>query len=908
MKKKITKIWGVGLILMMVVSLLLWTAPAMAGNTMEWDDESIPDSDDFVILVNEHVVTLAVSEGGLAIFAGTGNSVGTIYVSTDKGVTWDDSAAPEGEGVDVDLIAVSPDDPRYIAVADATSTEVIISDDGGATFDSLGLVDATLSDYATLLDVAVSRESGDNRWIAVASDNGSGVGIAYYEIGAIGAAWTEISSGDMGSAFTAGENDAAALAFSPNFHSDEIMIAVTANSSSNTVDFQMFSFNQEEWNADAGFDDFPVDILDGTSDTFTTADALDVALGPDYLGSDGDMRIAFVGTATNLENETSGIFRLEDDDVEVLKDEKAINSVAFDGVNLLAGRYDATDVYRSADPLASSPDVSGSKSYKHPGGADKVIVGWAGDVAVAATQGNGSGFSVSQNDGKTFNDISLIDTTLSTLSDVALSADGEMLYLVTHDNDHDNLSVWRLFDDAWERVFFEDNTTTADSDYILRIAPDDQSVIFMADVDGTNIFYSTDSGDSRWYTRSSRYDIADLAVETTGEVLYVLENNANACYVSKSTNTGFTWGSKETTGLADGDGTIVSLGEDLLIVGSIDGTVSYSTDGNDSWTDLEDKMGTGELVQVTAQGLADGDFIFAAQAKTNGSIYRWELGEDDSWDDFFDMTDSYSATGIALDSGGKILYVLATNGTDSRLYRTDDATKSSPTVKDATTSTGEDFNSTPSALRMTSGSNVLWAIDTDTPELFSLEDTVVTAVPVLRSPPAGFTVHVNEVSGNLNNVSLIWESPSDDVYEFDYEVAFDSDFDEILSSDTETAAGPWDEGDTHAEVLLGTSLIPDTTYYWRVRVDEPFRSGWAEASFKVGAAEARPPVTVEIPPAPDITVEMPAPEVTVTIPPVVQVPPAPAPTAGWALVTMIVLGAILVVALIVLILRTRRVV
>jgi len=735
--------------------------------------------------------------------------------------------------VDVDLVAVSPDDPRYIAVADTTTNEVIISDDAGATFDSLGEVDATLTEFVTILDIAVSRESGDNRWIAVAADNGTAVGIGYYEIGAIGAAWTEITTGDEGSGFTTGEDDAAALAFSPNF--------------------QMFSFNQEEWNADAGFDDYSFDILDGTSDTFTTANALDVALSPDYLGSDDDLRIAFVGIATDTEDETSGIFRIEDDDVEVLKDEKAINSVAFDGVNLLAGRYDDTDVYRSGDPLASSPDVSGSSSYKHPGGQTEVIVGWAGDVAVAATK----------------------------------------------------LSVWRLADDAWERVFFEDNATTATDDYILRMAPDDPDIVFLADVGGSSIFYSTDAGDSRWYTRSSRYAIGDLAVETTGENLYVLEDNANACYVSKSTNTGFTWDGKETTGLADGDGMIASLGEDLLIVGSDDGTVSYSTDGNESWTDLEDSMGAG-LVQVTAQGLDDGDFIFATTALAADSIYRWELGEDDSWDDFHDMDTGYRASGIALDSGGKLLYVLAENGTDSKLYRTDNAVKTSPTFKDATEA-GVDFNRTPSALRMTVGSNMLWAIDTEAAdELYSLEDTVATAVPILRAPPSGFTVQVNEVSGNLNNVSLIWESPSDDVAEFDYEVAFDSDFDEILISDTETDA--WDEGDTQAVEVAGTSLIPDTTYYWRVRVDEPFRSGWAEDSFKVGEAKALPPVTVEIPSAPEIKVEVPpAPAVTLPAPQVV-IPPAPAPIAPGYIWGIIVIGAILVIALIVLIIRTRRVV
>ncbi len=892
MKKKITKIWGVGLILMMVVSLLLWTAPAMAGNTMEWDDESVPDTDDYVILAKD-IVGLAVAEGGLAIYAVAGEAY--LYVSTDKGKTWDITLSRyDSSDINANFVAVTPDDPAYIAICN-TGGDVIISDDGGATFDSLGA-----SGVTTVKSLDISRESGDNHFVAVAGSDGTNARVAVYEIGAIGAGWNDTSD-DGG--FTAGDT-AEAVAFSPNFHSDEIMVAVTSVAATEHADFQMYSFNQGNWNDSAGFADYPFDILDGQDDDFDTFNKASIALSPDYLGSDDDLRIAFVGiaaTESSAVNDTSGIFRLEDDDVEALKDEKAINSVAFDGSNLLAGRYDDIDVYRSADPLTSSPDVSGSKSYKHPGGDDKVIVGWASDVAVAATQGDGSGFSVSHNDGKTFNGLSLIDSALVVMTDVALSADGETLYLSTFDNVTDDLSVWRLADDAWERVFF-DNSSNAKDDYILRIAPDDPGVVFLADVGGTNIFYSTDAGDSRWYTRSSRYTIGDLAVETTGEVLYVLVDGS--CSVSKSSNTGFTWDGKQTSGLSGVDSMIASLGEDLLIVGSGSGTVSYSTDGNDSWTDLEDSMESG-LVQVTAQGLADGDFIFATTAATSESIYRWEIGEDDSWDDFFDMESTQSATGIALDSGGKILYVVSDNATDSRLYRTDNAVKTSPTFKDAT-ETSVIFDSIPSALRMTVGSNVLWAIDTANAVLYSLEDTMSVDVPIIRTPKAGFTVRVNPVSGNLNNVSLIWESTSDDVTEFDYEVAFDSDFDEVLISGTLTDT--WDEGDTQAYEVSGASLMPNTTYYWRVRVDEPFRSGWAESSFKVAEAVGLAPVTIEIPPTPDITVEVPTPEVTVTVPPMVQVPAAPAPIAPGYIWGIIIIGALLFVSLIVLILRTRRVV
>jgi len=197
--------------------------------------------------------------------------------------------------------------------------------------------------------------------------------------------------------------------------------------------------------------------------------------------------------------------------------------------------------------------VDDTASMKAPGGWNRTLVGWAGDIAVAATSGEGSCFSNSRNNGSSFHDISLIDTTLETLSDVAVSMDGETVYLVTHDSAHADLSLWRMGPDQdadWERVLFDNGANAAD-DFIVRAAPEDASVVFLADLAGSTIYYSTDAGETRWRTRASRYDIGDLAVEGTGEVLYVLEENSAACYVSRSDDTGFTWDGKETTGLSE---------------------------------------------------------------------------------------------------------------------------------------------------------------------------------------------------------------------------------------------------------------------------------------------------------------------------------------------------------------------
>jgi len=90
------------------------------------------------------------------------------------------------------------------------------------------------------------------------------------------------------------------------------------------------------------------------------------------------------------------------------------------------------------------------------------------------------------------------------------------------------------------------------------------------------------------------------------------------------------------------------------------------------------------------------------------------------------------------------------------------------------------------------------------------------------------------------------------------------------------------------------TLNYSTTYYWRVRAikDTAPVSGWISGAFTTMAKPVEPLPPVEITPTP------PAPEIVI--------PPAPAPiTPAWIYV-IIAIGAVLVIAVIVLIVRTRR--
>jgi len=362
--------------------------------------------------------------------------------------------------------------------------------------------------------------------------------------------------------------------------------------------------------------------------------------------------------------------------------------------------------------------------------------------------------------------------------------------------------------------------------------------------------------------------------------------------------------------------------------------VAYSTDGNTSWTKIaNDGFDDTGSVQVTATGLDDGDFVIAG---SNDGVYAWELGADDEWDDISPdaITANVTINGIGIWEG--VLYVLGDDTANSVLARTLTPTDDDPTWS-SMASADETFDATPTALRISSDGDItkIWAVDTtgtaaDPMQLFSYKDTLA-LVGVSQSGPAdGREIPFNSVSGDSEQVIFTWESPSDKVTEFDFVIATDSGFDEIvLDEGVPKSSGTWDEGDIISKIVgpgasgdFDIRFMPETTYYWRVRVDAsgPIRSAWSETrSFTTGSLpEAVTPVVIEqapapviqVPPSPEIILQ--PPEIVLPAPqpvPEIVIPAAPEPTPpipSWAIYAIIIIGAVLVIALIVLIMRTRR--
>jgi len=1133
MKKKITKIWGVGLVLVLLVSLFGMAVPVSA-STNAWGTETIPTTTNKVLLPGSDVLDIAVAGDGETVYAacltqstesalvavvtevvsaetkitvtytdqdgtetdtsanittsdaidaeivfsigseavrgvttivdegtlttGKFNLVGatslikygsfdsgeneftdgaippSIFKSTDAGGTWTALSNPSDTyvGESIDLVAVAPDDADVMGVV-ADGKEVYVTTNGGSTWKTaLRTVQEGSAPAATALyDIDISAAASGVNYIAVAGIESSSVGNVWRFNLTVGGYWVELN--DKGGFGTSSELStdkdavvaAKAVAFSPNFASDKTMVAVTADYDSNgttdnVVSLQIFSEAQKLWNTAAGWTSYPASIVSGAdADLIDGITSASLSLAPTYLGSDDVERVTFVGLTIDGSSDDdnaedrSGIWRLKDYTPKQLGSTYKINSIAYNGTNLVTGEYDSNYVRRSDDMLATTPTITSARSLKRPSVAtssdEKVVVAWAGSNVIAGTSGPDSAFAVSENEGLTFNDISLIDTKTTDITDTAAAADGSVVYMVSDDGTY--ISLWRMAS-AWERVF----TAASTSDFIVRLAPDDADTVYLAKTGAKTIYYSKDGGETKWFTRTCGENVQDLAVESA-DTLYAL---SSAAKVTTSTNAGFTWATSKSTKLDSNTGhSIVSVSEDVLLCGSTNGYVAYSLDGNSSWTKITKVIEPSALkVQVVADAdFANNNIIYAATSATGQNVEKWTIGTSTSWSNTFQPTPSGGFYGLAM--SGSTLYALEFTGTQSLLWQCIEPTKATYTdatywnskTTSTTTDAADDYvylNAAPRGLKASAGK--LWAVKTNgTNRLCSFTDGLAAAGPALLSPPEAFSDKVNNVTGYANEISFSWSRPST-AKAYNLYLAYDDGFDELVTTVTVPASGTTTKSTVVQNVgpdqadEAKVNFMPGTTYYWRVKATEdlfsqysetrtftvepgvalvptilspvngkadtsqmpsfswspvsgtgeyqfvlannvnlstpivsiktvntgyamtqelafgesyywavkslaPVEGGWsaiANFTVKEKPVAPTPPVIVKEVPAPVINIPpAPAP----IQPPEIVIPPAPAPTAPvpqWALLAIIIIGAVLVIAVLVLIVRTRR--
>jgi photosystem II stability/assembly factor-like uncharacterized protein len=919
MKKIFARIGRLILAVALPASLLSAT-PLAAAEVPVWSVEPIPNLMDHVLgPPGIDVRDLTAADDGATLYAVPGDSIAAsvMYKSSDSGLSWIALDIP----VRAELVTVAPDNADVVVVARKNVPVVYVTTNGGSTWHFLGRVGAEGGTTTSVIhDIALSPASEGTHIIAVAGETEGDRGNIWYTTANIPvSAWMETS-------ILPGFENAdtvKSIAFSPGFTTDSALTAVSV-SDNGSISFQLLSFAEQKWNHNAGLDNYPVAIT--SDDEISRLASVSISLSPQYKSSERTKRAAFIGLTVDGDTDaraTSGIYRLTNDESTALKTGINIHSIIYNGINLIAGSHDGTIVYRSTNPMAVTPSITITPLLKSPGGENRVVVTRSGSHVVAGTSGDESALAISRDDGRTFNDISLIDTELANLTDVAVATDGKKIYLATDDGT--DLSLWRK-DLSWERVLSKQNTTS----YIIRTAPSDADVIYLAQKNATTVYYSKDGGEAEWQVRTSNVNIQDLAIESA-DIAYALSHEGK---VAKTTTAGLTWEAEKPTKLDENTGhMIVSVSQDNLLVGSTNGYVAYSTDGSVSWNKIPKILhGAAREIQVIADhNFATNKVIYAASSKGSQKIKRWTIGTSGDWTEIFGNTVPGGIYGMAVDAG--ILYALEFNprNNQSTLWRLLSPIEAGPSTKwkSYSTTAGIDatdneifLNASPQALKISSDGK-RWSIKTNgTNRLYSLTD--IMSELILIAPEPDFVNPINTVTGIVNEISFRWERWAA-ATKYELSIAPDREFTLSMTkitveSDLTTVVvrvGPARAGDEKV------TFNPGTTYYWRVRVTQPQQSLYSETrSFKIGTLEAAPPVIIKRPPPqvielpvwPDIIIQWPdivVPPVPEVSPPTkIVVSPPSAPSAASASVTpayiwgIIGFGAILVIAAIIVIWRT----
>ncbi len=428
MKNRFTKILGVVLTLAVLASMLVVSTPASAGYEAFSRDSQlslIPG-----MITTGSIVDMAVTANGSTAYATTTDN-NSIWKTTDGGHNW--AQLTSFAGGNATKISVASDSADYVAVI-ADTNEMWVTLNGGVTW---GQTSKPTFDTVAY-DVAVGPVSGSGHLMAVGTDTntwvyGPLVGDVFGSY-----SWTNVTtSGNV----TAGAT--LAVQFSPGYASDYTLVTVSADG--NNARLNVYNVLYGKWNADYayyGASNGGALLSTGLSVAATNAD---IALPGTYSGFDA-LRTAYV----SLNN--FGIFRNTTAILGTTALPVPVYSIVLNAGadKLSAGLVGSNMVYSAASPSGQIVTFTASSPLKSPGGTGNVSVDYFGAYLGAGTQGNESAFALSSS-GSTFNDVALIKTAIA-ITDFAVNSEASKFYMVSYNVGTGTTSIWRKTT-AWERVY-----------------------------------------------------------------------------------------------------------------------------------------------------------------------------------------------------------------------------------------------------------------------------------------------------------------------------------------------------------------------------------------------------------------------------------------------------------------------
>jgi photosystem II stability/assembly factor-like uncharacterized protein len=823
------------LLLVIFLSVYCYVLPASASiEAVRWTKVNIPASGEagnWVLAGGSDIKNLTLTADG-TLYASVIGLTDTLYQSTDSGLRW--TAIGNARDTIID-IAVSTRDLKRVYYA--TTSAVYRSINGGKTFSALpanpggagtGNVAITSIDVAGISAniIAVATRDADTMEYG---------GVYILDESSAIPSWVDTNIGSY---------DVYTVAFSPNYNSDRQLIAVTSNETDTLIATKSAS---PGWNAAAN-------RVKLNRNNTTTPTPLMMATGsaviafPDNYSGDpaSESSIFYLGVKTGTGK--GDIYKIKN--AETTEQGKATDlnagqkygasDIDFSGlaatgsypsVILIAGGADSSLTYTSIDG-----GLNWTKCRKEPSGSAVTCIFKDRNFAAtgriyAATTGTSSAFSISRDSGTTWNQVSLIDTTLDTIIDMAPSpryAQDNTLFMLTFGNGH---SLWRSRNSGnnWERLLSR-YLAGVDTLKMIGLPPgygDDGQTIFLAGESNGNpaVWQSTDDGQS--YRRRFTYDPVTGAplpidawtiIDDASFIIGSYDGSSGMVYLT--TNGGFTY----EEGIAAGSQSLNSLTispfyqqDGTILAGNTNGWVYILADNGTSFRPLPGNAASPPLAGLIAiafdSNYNDNHIIYAASDSPNGGVHRINTATGREWESIDSSLPAGAMINRIVISSGGILYATnsKTNGGMERCLNP------SVTVNRVFERVTNHLDSGATLMGLWQSGRQLWSIDTTNNSLLTLRDTLTG--PVTPTAPADKTSGIGNISSHtVRNITLDWAT-LEGATSYQWQCDYSSEFASVSGSLEDT---------TSASSVRLPALEPATTYHWRVRVSAPVLSPWSE--------------------------------------------------------------------------------
>jgi hypothetical protein len=819
--------------LIIVFCFAISTQPLIASD-LSWSRVSIPADGaggHWVLAEGSDLSSLTqAADGTLYCAANPTATPYRLFKSCDNGLAWSYCGRVEEN---ITAIATPSDNPSVVYYA--TSSHVWRSVDAGNSFEQIAESPGEAGNGGLAITSLAAASMGDEGYLAVGiSEQGQGHSGGVYILNeSLTGGWQKAGSGDY---------DFYALAFSRGSNNCLQLLALGSDGQDTVLCHCLGGGDQPAAASEtrlsglvplsAGIT-FPVSAVSSSSEDNLSAYC--------YLNT-GSGQGGVYRLNISLKSGPAGFINLNAGGQPSLD----IGSLAVvennAGTRLLAGSAISNLVYSSQDGGATW-----STARKPPSGDSVTAILSAsaktgGGLFYLCTSGTESAFSVSSDQGLSWDQRALIDSRITAIIDLAVSprynADSTLFMLSTNIRN----SLWRSADGGtnWLRIY-----CTSPSERLNQalLSPDfsQNSQVYLAGVRGDHpvIWFSEDSGQNFTCLESMDSQTAgpvniDCWAIAPGDVLYVGSFDGDHSRIYQTAPGALNYINYGNAGNAVLDQVVISpgfTGDQTLLVSNIQGGVLISRNKGLVFEPLP--LETGRTALTGSVSLAfDPDYthngtLYAATSgeagETGQGLFRFVIDQSYAWQKI-DQRLPEGAGVIALAASDQgVLY-----GVNS-LVTAGSAGPAAGGVERCLAPTNTDplFEILCGGLdegihlgRLWVQDNRLWTLDLTHRKLLTCRDTLATPITLI-SPP-------DQATGlREDNLVLDWDS-APGAEEYQWQIAADPDFWNILK-----------QGHSAGSPLSLTGLEKDAHYYWRVRaLTSTISGGWSTIHYFTTRATA----------------------------------------------------------------------